>query len=51
MEYKKITITLPQQILKKYKEFCEENGMKISNRIAILIKKDLETFNKKSFKF
>lgn len=47
MEYKKITITLPEQILKKYRKFCEENGMKLSNRIAVLIKKDIDENGRK----
>jgi metal-responsive CopG/Arc/MetJ family transcriptional regulator len=42
MEYKKITITLPQNIFKKYKEFCEDNGMNMSKRISLLLKEDLD---------
>ena len=42
MEYKKITITLPLSLQKQFKEFCEDNGLNISGRIAILIKEDLK---------
>ena len=45
MEYKKITITLPLYLQKQFKEFCENNGLNISGRIAVLIKEDLKNKN------
>jgi metal-responsive CopG/Arc/MetJ family transcriptional regulator len=42
MEYKKITITLQKNLVNKFKEFCDVNGMNLSKRISILIKDDLK---------
>ncbi len=41
-KYKKLTITLPENLLKEFKKFCEDNGLNMSSRIAILIKNDLQ---------
>ena len=46
MEYKKITITLPNNLIKRYKDFCESNGMNLSKRISLLLKEDLNKRNK-----
>ena len=43
--YQKLTITLPENILKEFRNFCESNGINLSSRIAILIKEDLEKKN------
>jgi metal-responsive CopG/Arc/MetJ family transcriptional regulator len=43
--YKKLTITLPEKILKNFRKFCDENGINLSSRIAILIREDLEKKN------
>ena len=40
--FKKVTITLPIEILEAYQRFCEKEGMNLSSRIAVLIKRDLE---------
>ncbi|AJF62605.1 MAG: hypothetical protein QT11_C0001G0462 [archaeon GW2011_AR20] len=40
--FKKVTITLPEDLFKKYQKYCEAEGMNLSSRIAILLKKDLE---------
>jgi metal-responsive CopG/Arc/MetJ family transcriptional regulator len=40
--FQKLTITLPDELLKEFKNYCEEEGMNLSSRIAILIKKDLK---------
>jgi len=45
VEYERINITLPKKILSEFKEFCRNNGINISSRIAILIKSDLEKKN------
>ena len=45
VKYERINITLPKDVLLKFREFCEENGINISSRISILIKKDLEKKN------
>lgn len=44
-EYSKLTITLPNALLKEFRNFCEKNGINLSSRIAVLIKKDLEDKN------
>ena len=44
-KYKKLTITLPENLLKEFREFCKKNGINLSSRIAILIKEDLEKKN------
>jgi hypothetical protein len=41
-KHRKTSITLPEQLLTEYEEFCEKQGMKISSRIAVLIRGDLE---------
>ena len=44
-EYQKLTITLPNSLLKEFRKFCENNGINLSSRIAILIKEDLQKKN------
>jgi len=44
-KYDRINITLPEVLLEEFKEFCKKNGINLSSRIAILIKKDLENKN------
>ena len=46
--YERINITVPKEILKKFRDFCERNGINMSSRISILIKKDIK--EKKSLK-
>ena len=41
-KYVKLTISLPEQALKEFQDFCKEEGMNVSKRIAVLIKKSLE---------
>jgi len=43
--YQKLTITLPENLLNEFRRFCENNGINLSSRIAILIKEDLEKKN------
>jgi len=45
IQYERLNITLPLDVLKKFKKFCEDNGINVSSRIAVLIKKDLEQKN------
>lgn len=40
-EYRKLTITLPNWLLEKFKDFCTKNGINLSSRIAVLIEDDL----------
>jgi len=41
-KYKRVTITLPEDLLRKYQRYCQSEGMNLSSRIAVLLKKDLE---------
>lgn len=41
-KYSKLTITLPENLLQEFRGFCEKNGINLSSRIAILIRKDLK---------
>ena len=44
-KYQKLTITLPEELLKQFRKFCEKNGINLSSRIAVLVKEDLEKKN------
>ena len=39
---KKLTITIEENILYKFKEYCEEEAINISKKIEKYIKKDIE---------
>lgn len=41
-EYKRVTITLPKELFEKYQKYCGEEGMNLSSRIAVLLRRDLE---------
>ena len=40
-KYKRLNITLPEDLLKEFEEYCKREGMNMSARIAVLIKRDL----------
>lgn len=44
---KKITLTIEEEINKKFRDKCAEVGMKVSPRIEVLMKKDLKEVSKK----
>lgn len=44
-KYERLNITLPADLLDEFNKYCEREGMMLSSRIAVLIRKDLE--NKK----
>jgi|TARA_B100001971_G_C17978257_1_gene425953 metal-responsive CopG/Arc/MetJ family transcriptional regulator len=44
-KYERITITLPQDVLQKFREFCKRNGINMSSRISLLVEKDLKEKN------
>ena len=46
-QYTRLNITLPSDLLEQFKEYCNKEGMVLSSRIAVLIRKDLEQINKK----
>ena len=37
-----ITLSLKEKLLNEYLEYCKENGMVLSRRIEVLIKRDLQ---------
>ncbi|MFH1592939.1 MAG: hypothetical protein ABIB47_06250 [Candidatus Woesearchaeota archaeon] len=42
LKYKKrANFTIDADLLKKFRDFCRENGMKMSTRLEYLIKKDV----------
>jgi len=45
-KYTRLNITLPSNLLDKFTEYCEKEGMMLSSRIAVLIRKDLESIAK-----
>ena len=42
MARKQFTITIDEETLKKYREYCKENDVNMSKRIERYIKKDME---------
>jgi hypothetical protein len=46
MVRKQITITIEEEILKKFKKYCEENDINMSKRIERYMKEDLEKSKK-----
>lgn len=46
-KYTRLNITLPSDLLQEFEKYCESQGMFLSPRIAVLIKKDLEQNYKK----
>ena len=41
-KYTRLNITLPTELLNEFEKYCERQGMMLSSRIAILIKKELD---------
>lgn len=41
-KYKRLNITLPEDLLRKFRGYCKKEGMNLSSRIAVLIKKELK---------
>ena len=41
-KYKRISITIEKRLLEEFQKYCNNEGMNISSRIGVLIKKDLE---------
>jgi len=44
--FTKVTVTLPSELQKEYKQTLESSGMSLSSRLAILIKGDLKRLAK-----
>ncbi len=40
--YERISITIPKELLKKFRKFCEDNAINMSGRISKLIEKDIK---------
>ena len=41
-KYQRLNITIPEKLLKDFREYCKKEGMNLSSRIAVLIEKELE---------
>ncbi len=41
-KYTRLNITLPTDLLEEFDKYCQVEGMMLSSRIAVLIKRDLE---------
>lgn len=41
----KVTLSLSPEILAKFKKYCERRGMKVSTKIELMIKEELEKEN------
>lgn len=41
-KYTRLNITLPNDLLEEFDKYCQMEGMMLSSRIAVLIKRDLE---------
>jgi hypothetical protein len=41
-QYERVDVTLPSALLAQFRERCNAQGMKLSSRIAVLVRKDLE---------
>ena len=39
---RRINITVDEKLIKEFQEFCKKQGMKISTRIELLIRKDIK---------
>lgn len=46
MTKQSLSVYISKDILNRYKSYCEMNGMSVSKRIEILMKKELEGVNK-----
>ena len=46
-KYTRLNITLPTDLLDEFDKYCTKEGMMLSSRIAVLIRKDLEQNKKK----
>ncbi|MBI2558809.1 CopG family transcriptional regulator [Candidatus Woesearchaeota archaeon] len=46
-QYKRLNISLPEDLLNEFTKYCQKEGMMLSSRIAVLIRKDLEQNKKK----
>lgn len=40
-KYKRVNITLPEDVYEKFLKYCDGEGMNLSSRIAVLIKRDI----------
>lgn len=48
--YKKITITLPEQLDKSFRKILDKQGLYLSTRIAELINRDIKNFKRRGSK-
>ena len=41
----KVTLSLSPDVLDKFKKYCEKRGMKVSSKVELMIKEELEKEN------
>ena len=46
--YRKLNITLPDELLTRFETYCRKHGMRLSPRIAILIEQDMKRGSRRS---
>ena len=49
MVKKKISMTIDKDIFEDFKSFCEENGMKISTKVELLMKESVKNLSLNRF--
>jgi antitoxin component of RelBE/YafQ-DinJ toxin-antitoxin module len=49
MGKKKITMTIDSDIFSEFKSYCDQNGMKISSRVELLMKDSVKNITLKQF--
>lgn len=45
-KYVRVNISLPKDLFNQFSQYCRNEGMKPSSRIAVLIEKDLGIYKK-----
>jgi antitoxin component of RelBE/YafQ-DinJ toxin-antitoxin module len=49
MAKKKITMTIDSDVFEKFKGYCEQNGMKVSTKVELLMRDSVKNTSLKSF--
>mgnify|MGYP005849074349 CR=1 FL=1 len=49
MAKKKVSMTIDEEVYKKFKKFCQENGMKISTKVELMMKETVKDTSLKGY--
>jgi len=49
MKKQKISMTIDEEIYDKFKKYCQDNGMKISTKVELLMKETLKDTSLKEY--